>query len=92
MPNGKNGVTGPNAQPLVARGPKSGPELAVSQLLEGTSSALEITQRRKIARHPSVQVVPIDAVSGQQPETENQHLQQQQKTDCTHIFRRRKHL
>ena len=85
MPNGKNGATGPNAQPLVARGPKSGPELAVSQLLEGTSSALEITQKRKIARHPSVQVIPMDAVCGQQPESasnKTNKLHQHLKTSC----------
>ena len=54
--NGKNGEGGPNAQPLVARGPKSGLVLAVNQLLEGTSGALENPRRLTIAQYQSAKV------------------------------------
>ena len=56
MPNGKNGVNGPNAQLLVVRGPKSGPEHAVNRPLEAASSALEIQQRTVIVAQLNVQV------------------------------------
>ena len=75
MPNGKIGASGPNALPPVARDQKSGLALVVNQLLEGTSSALEITQSLKIARHQSVQVVPTDAVEAQDSWVSNQSLE-----------------
>ena len=49
MLNGKSGAIGPNAQHLVARGPNSGPELAVNQPLGATKPVLAITQRLNIA-------------------------------------------
>ena len=59
MPNGKSGANGPNAQHLVARGPNSGPELAVNQPLGATKPVLAITQRLNIAQHLYVQVFPF---------------------------------
>ena len=56
MPNGKNGVNGPNAPLLVVRGPKSGLEHAVNRPLEAASSAMEIQQRLLIAAQLNVQV------------------------------------
>ena len=56
MPNGMIGATGPNAQPLVARGPKSGPVLAVTQLLGGMCSVLENPRRLTIAQYQSAKV------------------------------------
>ena len=56
MLNGKSGANGPNAQHLVARGPNSGPELAVNQPLGATKPVLAITQRLDIAQHLYVQV------------------------------------
>ena len=58
MLNGKPGANGPNAQHLVALGPKSGPEHAVIQLLEGINTVQEIRPRLRIAKHPSAQVLP----------------------------------
>ena len=49
MLTGKSGAIGPNAQHLVARGPNSGPELAVNQPLGATKPVLAITQRLNIA-------------------------------------------
>ena len=57
MPNGMIGATGPNAQPLVARAPKSGPVPAVNQLLEVLRSVLENPQRLTIAQYQSAKVV-----------------------------------
>ena len=54
--NGENGAIGPNAQPLVARGPELGAVGAVIQLLGATSSVLEIQRKLKNARHLSAQV------------------------------------
>ena len=54
--NGKNGVNGPFAQLLVARGLKSGLELAVETL----GLVWERAQRLKTARRKSVQVFPLD--------------------------------
>ena len=56
MPNGKSGANGPNAQHLVARGPKLGPELAVNQPLGAMKPVLAIPQRLDIAQHLNVQV------------------------------------
>ena len=63
LPNGKNGAIGPNAQPLVARGPKSGPVLAVNQLLEALKGVLATPQRLNDARHPSAKVKLPSSVS-----------------------------
>ena len=54
--SGKCGVSGPNAFPRVARGPKLGPEHVMDQLLEAMNSVLEILPRLKIVRHLGVQV------------------------------------
>ena len=54
--SGKCGVSGPNAFPLVARGPKLGPEHVMDHLLEAMDCVLEIPLRLKIARHLGVQV------------------------------------
>ena len=54
--SGKHGVSGPNAFPRVAMGPKLGPEHVMDQLLEAMTSVLEILQRLNIARHLGVQV------------------------------------
>ena len=59
MLNGKSGAIGPNAQHLVARGPNSGPELAVKQPLGATKPVLAIPQRLDIAQHLYVQVFPF---------------------------------
>ena len=56
MPNGKNGVNGPNAQLFVVRGPKSGPEHAVNLPLEAVSSVVEIQQSPGIVAQLNVQV------------------------------------
>ena len=56
MPNGKNGVNGPNAQLLVVRGPKSGPVAAVNQPLKAFNNVLEIQQRLKIVSQLNAQV------------------------------------
>ena len=57
LPNGKTGATGPNAQPLAARGSNSGPVHAVNQSLEVKTSVSEIPQKLAIARHLIVQVI-----------------------------------
>ena len=57
--NGKTGAIGLNAQHPVARGSNSGPVPAVNQSLEATTSVLEMGQRLRNARHPSVQVLSI---------------------------------
>ena len=59
MLNGKLGANGPNAQHLVALGPKSGPEHAVSQILEGNNTVQEIPQKLRIAQHLSAQAVQV---------------------------------
>ena len=59
MLNGKSGANGPNAQHLVARGPNSGPELAVNQPLGATKPVLAIPQRLDIAQHLNAQVSPF---------------------------------
>ena len=64
LPNGKTGAIGLNAQPLVARGWKSGLELAVNQSLEATTSVLGMRQRLTIARHLIVQVIKWCFVHG----------------------------
>ena len=56
MPNGKNGVNGPNAQLLVDRGRKSGLEPAVNRPLEAPSNVVEIQQRPVIVAQLNVQV------------------------------------
>ena len=56
LPTGKNGDTGPNAQLLVAWGPKSGLELAVNHLLEVMCSARENPRRLTIAQYQSAKV------------------------------------
>ena len=56
MQNGKNGVNGPDVQLLVGRVPKSGPEHAVNQPLEATSSVVEIQQRPGIVAQLNAQV------------------------------------
>ena len=56
LPNGKNGASGPNVFPHVARGRKSGPEHAVHQLLEASHSVLEIQHRKNIAAQIIAQV------------------------------------
>ena len=53
---GKNGVSGPNVFPHVARARKSGPEPAVHQLLEASHSVLEIQHRINIAAQIIAQV------------------------------------
>ena len=58
LPNGKNGACGPSAQPPVAKGSKFGPgDATVTQLLTEMISVLEILQKLKLARHPSVKVI-----------------------------------
>ena len=57
--NGKTGANGPNAPRLVALGPKSGPEHAVNQILEGNNTVQEIPQKLSIAHHLSAQVLPL---------------------------------
>ena len=58
MPNGKSGAFGPSAQPPVAKGSKFGPgDATVTQLLTEMISVLEILQKLKLARHPSVKVI-----------------------------------
>lgn len=47
--NGKNGASGPNAQPLAARGPKSELVLAVNQPWEAFGNVQEIIHRSRIA-------------------------------------------
>ena len=54
--NGKSGASGLNAQPLAARGWKSGLVDAVNQPPEAMSIALEIQQRLKIVAQLNVQV------------------------------------
>ena len=59
LPNGKNGATGPNAQHLVARAPKSGLVHAVNQLLEALRSVLAFLRRLNVARHQSAKVIAL---------------------------------
>ena len=56
LPTGKNGDTGPIAQPLVARGPKSGLELVVNHLLEVMGSVRGNPRRLTIAKYQSAKV------------------------------------
>ena len=56
MPNGKNGVNGPNAQLLVGKDPKSGPVHAVNRPLEAMISVLEIQQRPGIVAQLNAKV------------------------------------
>ena len=55
--SGKNGASGPNAQPLVVLVLQLGPVHATIQLLKAMSSVLEIPQRLEIAQQQSVKVV-----------------------------------
>jgi len=62
--SGKNGASGPNVQPLVVLGPKSGPEHVTNQQLEVINRASEIPRRLKIARHRSVQALLPNGKNG----------------------------
>ena len=56
LPNGKTGASGPNVQPLVARGSNSGLVPAVNQTLEATTSVLEMRQRSRAVAQLNAQV------------------------------------